>query len=135
MFVTSGGSPTIQHYLSLLLTAVAAGDLSIERVVELTATAPARLLGWEGRKGEIRLGADGDLVVVDPDAEHVIRTEDVLSKCGWTALDGRVVTGVPRMTIRRGEVAMEDGRVVAARGSGRFVVQNLGRDRRRAASI
>ena len=83
--------------------------------------------GWEGRKGEIRLGADGDLVVVDPDAQHVIRGENVLSKCDWTALDGRAVTGAPRMTIRRGEIAMEEGRVIAEPGSGRFVVQNLGR--------
>jgi dihydroorotase (multifunctional complex type) len=121
MFATPGGSPTIQHYLSLLLTAAAEGRLSVERIVELASTAPARLLGWADRKGSIRVGGDADFVVVDPAARHTIRTEDVLSKCGWTALDGRVVTGIPTAVIRRGEVAMEDGRVLAEPGSGRFV--------------
>ena len=121
MFATPGGSPTIQDYLSLLLTAAARGRLSVERIVELAATAPARLLGWAGRKGEIGIGADADIVIVDPEAERTIRNEDVQSKCGWTALDGQAVTGVPTMTIRRGEVAMAGGRVLAAPGSGRFV--------------
>jgi dihydroorotase-like cyclic amidohydrolase len=121
MFATPGGSPTIQHYLSLLLTAASEGRISIERIVELCTTAPARLLGWSGLKGSIEVGADADLVVVDPDAETTIREADVLSKCGWTILDGRPVRGMPMMTIRWGEVAMVDGKVLAAPGSGRHV--------------
>ena len=121
MFSTPGGSPTIQHYLALLLTAVAEGRIGLERVVDLCATAPARLLGWSGRKGTIEVGADADLVVVDPDQEHVIAERDVLSKCGWTALDGRVVRGVPELTIRGGDVAYEAGRVIAQPGSGQFI--------------
>jgi len=130
MFATPGGSPTIQHYLSLLLSAVAEGRLTVEQVVRLAATGPARLLGWQGQKGEIRVGANADLVVADPTAERVIRSEDVLSKCGWTALDGRRVHGVPTMTIVRGDVAMQEGRVVAAPGSGRFVDAATPGDRR-----
>jgi len=118
MFATPGGSPTIQHYLSLLLTEASKGRLPIERIVELGSTNPARLYGWEGRKGSIQIGADADLVVVDPDREVEIREADVLSKCGWTVLDGRRVTGVPVMTIRRGEVAYADGKVLVAPGSG-----------------
>lgn len=121
MFATPGGSPTIQHYLSLLLTEAAAGRVTVERLVELCATAPARLMGWAGRKGTIEPGADADLVIVDPDARAVIREADVLSKCGWTVLDGREVTGLPVTTIRRGEVAFDGGRVLAAEGSGQHV--------------
>jgi dihydroorotase (multifunctional complex type) len=121
MFTTPGGSPTIQHYLSLLLTEASRGRISIERIVELCATNPARLYGWQGRKGAIDVGADADFVVVDPDLETVIREADVLSKCGWTILDGRRVTGVPVTTIRRGEVAYADGTVLAEPGSGRHV--------------
>ena len=122
MFATPGGSPTIQHYLSLLLTAVAEGRVRLERVVELCSTAPARLLGWDGRKGSIEPGADADVVVVDPDAEYAIDAADVVSKCGWTALHGRVVRGRVDLTIRRGEIVYADGRVVAEPGSGAFVV-------------
>jgi dihydroorotase-like cyclic amidohydrolase len=121
MYATPGGSPTIQHYLSLLLDAAAEGRITLERIVDLCATAPARLLGWAGRKGSIEVGADADLVVVDPAAEATIREADVLSKCGWTVLDGRTVRGIPRTTIRRGEVAFVDGTVVAEPGSGRFM--------------
>ncbi len=121
MFATPGGSPTIQHYLSLLLTAAAENRISIERIADLCASAPARLMGWQGRKGALTVGADADLVIIDPDAEATIRNADVLSKCGWTVLDGRSIRGLPVMTIRRGEIAMEDGTVTAAPGSGRHV--------------
>jgi dihydroorotase len=121
MFATPGGSPTIQHYLVLLLTAVADGRIPLERVVELCASAPARLLGIGGRKGSIELGADADLIVVDPDAADVIREAEVRSKCGWTILDGRPVRGRVGLVIRRGEAVMADGAVNAKPGSGRFI--------------
>ena len=121
MFATPGGSPTIQHYLALLMTEAATGRITTERIVELCATAPARLMGWAGRKGSIELGADADLVVVDADTQSTIREADVLSKCGWTILDGRQVKGAPTMTIRRGELAYENGMVLAKPGSGRHV--------------
>jgi dihydroorotase (multifunctional complex type) len=121
MFSTPGGSPTIQHYLSLLLTEASRGRISIERIVELCATSPARLYGWQGRKGAIEVGADADLVVVDADLEAEIREEEVLSKCGWTILGGRRVHGIPVMTIRRGEVAFDGRKVLAEPGSGRHV--------------
>jgi dihydroorotase (multifunctional complex type) len=121
MFATPGGSPTIQHYLALLLTAAADGRISLERIVELCAEAPARLLGMAGRKGTIEIGSDADFIVVDPDADHVIREADVRSKCGWTILDGRAVRGRVSLAVRRGEVVMADGHVLARPGSGRFV--------------
>ena len=125
MFATPGGSPTIQHYLSLLLTEVARGRISLERVVELCATAPARLIGLEGVKGSIAVGADADLVVVDLERTATIREADVLSKCGWTILDGREVTGVPVLTVLRGTVVARDGRVLAEEGSGLRVGDRL----------
>jgi dihydroorotase len=121
MFSTPGGSPTIQHYLGLLLTASTEGRISLERIAALAATGPADLLGLDGRKGSIQVGGDADLVVVHEGREWLVRNEDVLSKCGWTALDGWTLRGLPTMTIRRGEIVMEDGRVLAAPGSGRHV--------------
>ena len=121
MFATPGGSPTIQHYLSLLLTEVARGRLTIERVVELCATAPAALIGLGGVKGEIAVGADADLVAIDLERTAAIREDEVLSKCGWTILDGREVTGVPVLTMLRGAVVARDGRVVTEEGTGQWV--------------
>lgn len=119
MFATPGGSPSLQHYLSLFLTEVAAGRIGLERVVELCSTAPARLVGLYPRKGAIGPGSDADLVVLDLEREAVITASSgFYSKCGWTNLEGRSVRGVPVMTILRGRVIAEDGVVTAAPGSG-----------------
>ena len=121
MWKASGGLPHLQETLPLFLTEVAAGRLTLERLVEVASGAPARIFGIDDRKGSISVGKDADIVAVDLDADGVIRTEDVLSKCGWTAFDGRAVQGLPRLTLVRGSVVYRDGAVVGAPGGGRVV--------------
>jgi dihydroorotase-like cyclic amidohydrolase len=119
MFAAPGGSPIIQHYLSLFLTEInAGGDFTLERVVELCSTNPAKLVNVYPRKGAIAVGSDADLVVVNMDKELVIRAEDSYYKCGWTNLEGRRVKGIPTMTVLRGKVIMEDGIVTGEQGYG-----------------
>jgi len=118
MFATPGGSPMIQHYLSLLLTDVNAGAMSLERVVDLCSTAPARLVNLYPRKGALASGSDADLVIVDLDRQAVIRAAESYHKCGWSALEGRAVIGLPVMTILRGQVIAENGVVLAEPGTG-----------------
>ena len=114
------GTPSAQRYLSLLLTDVSAGRISLERAVEIVSLKPAKLFGLYPRKGAIRVGADADLVAVDLDREHVITNEEVLSKCGWTPYAGRKVRGVPVHTLVRGQFVFEDGKVVGRPGYGRL---------------
>jgi dihydroorotase-like cyclic amidohydrolase len=121
MWKASGGLPHLQETLPLFLTEVAAGRISLERLVEVASSAPARLLGVYPRKGAIVPGADADLVVVDLAARGTIREADVLSKCGWTAWDGREVQGLPRMTFVRGRPVYRDGVVTGEPGWGRLV--------------
>lgn len=116
------GTPSTQFYLSLLLTDVNAGKLSLERAVELTATAPARTFGLYPRKGAIRLGADADIVLVDLEKRWTITDDDVLSKCGWTPYAGRQVVGAPTHTFLRGELIFENGTVIGQPGNGRQAV-------------
>lgn len=66
-------------------------------------------------------GSDADLVVVDPAAEGEIREADVLSKCGWTAWNGRRVVGRPVLTMVRGRIVYEHGVVTGTPGWGRLV--------------
>jgi dihydroorotase len=122
MWRAAGGLPHLQETLPLFLTQVAAGRLSLERLVAITSETPARLFGLWPRKGAIRPGADADLVVVDPAARGTIRTADVLSKCGWTAWDGWEVVGQPRLTMVRGRIVYRDGRVVGEPGWGRLAI-------------
>ncbi len=114
------GTPSAQHYLSLLLTDVSAGRISLERAVEIVSLQPAKLFGLYPRKGAIRVGADADLVAVDLGREHVITDEEVLSKCGWTPYAGRKVRGVPVHTLVRGQFVFENGSVVGRPGYGRL---------------
>jgi dihydroorotase-like cyclic amidohydrolase len=121
MWRAAGGLPHLQETLSLFLTQVAAGRLTLERLVELGSSGPARAFDLWPRKGAVRPGSDADLVVVDLDARSTIREADVLSKCGWTAWDGWDVQGVPVMTFVRGRAVYRDGRIVGEPGWGRQV--------------
>jgi dihydroorotase (multifunctional complex type) len=121
MWRASGGLPHLQETLRLFLTQVAAGRLTLERLVELASAAPARTFGLWPRKGAIFAGSDADLVVVDLEARGTIREADVLSKCGWTAWDGWETTGLPIMTMVRGRVVYRDGHVVGTPGWGTHV--------------
>lgn len=112
------GTPSTQFYVPMFLDAAARGRLSLERVVDLVATAPARAFGLAG-KGRIEVGADADLAIVDLDAELEIRDEIVLSKIGWTPYAGRRVRGVVTTTLVRGRPVYRDGAVIGEPGWGR----------------
>ena len=118
MFAAPGGSPMIEHYLSLLLTEVNGGRLRLERVIELCSSGPAKLVDVYPRKGAIAPGSDADIVIADLARESAISAANRHSKSGWTNLEGRVVTGMPVMTILRGRVIAEDGVVLAEPGYG-----------------
>jgi dihydroorotase len=121
MYTAPGGSPMIEQYLRLLLTEVNNGRLTLERVVELCCHAPARLTGYDGRKGSITPGADADLVVLDMDHEEVLHAEHSHYMCGWMSAEDLPTRGRPQMTVLRGRVIMEDGNVTAEQGSGRLL--------------
>lgn len=121
LYAAPSGSPMIADYLRLLLTAVADGRLTLTRVVELCCTAPARLAGLAGHKGELTVGADADMVILDLDHEEVIRNATTPYRCGWTPADGILTRGRPATTILRGTVVAEAGEVLAPPGFGRFV--------------
>ena len=112
------GTPSVQFYLPLLLDAIHDGRLTLERLVGATASAPARTFGL-GSKGELRVGADADAVIVDLDAELLITDDLVLSRCGWTPYAGRRTRGSVVTTVSRGEVVFDNGQVVGRPGRGR----------------
>jgi dihydropyrimidinase len=116
------GVPGVGSRLAVLFhEGVSKGRIDLPHFVRLTAYNPARLFGLAPRKGTIAPGADGDLVLWDP-AKQVTITNDLLQHViDYTPYEGMQVTGWPVATIRRGEVAMRDGTVLAAPGSGEFL--------------
>jgi dihydropyrimidinase len=117
----SNGAPGIETLLTVVYTeGVAAGRISVERLVDLLATAPARRFGLD-RKGAIETGRDGDLVLFDPAARRTIRQADLHHTSDFTPYEGLDAVGEVRSVFVRGRPVVRDGRDVAERGWGRFV--------------
>jgi dihydroorotase (multifunctional complex type) len=96
------GVPGIEFLLPLLFDAVNADKISLARLVEVCCRNPAQRFGLP--KGEIAVGLDADLVVVDPDIKKTIAREAVQSKCGWSPYEGLTLRGWPVMVVVRGRL-------------------------------
>ncbi len=117
----SNGAPGIETLLATVFDGgIAKGRLTIERMVDLLATTPARLFGL-GRKGAIEAGRDADLVLFDPAARRTIRAEDLHHTSDYTPYEGLEVSGAVRSVFVRGQAVITDGAFVGGRGAGTFV--------------
>ena len=118
------GVADLETMLPMLMSeGVLRSRLSAERFVALTATNPARLFGLYPRKGTIAVGSDADLVIWRTTEPRIIRGADMHSRAGYTVYEGRELTAWPQVTIRRGEVVFENGRVLVRAGSGRVLAR------------
>ncbi len=97
--------------------------LPLERIVELTSLNPARIFGLHPRKGHLGVGADADLVVVDLARERVCDGTTFQSHADYSLYDGWTLRGWPVLTMLRGEVIAEEGRVVGRPGAGRYLAR------------
>ena len=116
------GAPGIETRLvSLFDIGVMQGKLSLNRFVQLTSTAPAKLFGLFPKKGTIAVGSDADLVLFDPAATRVIRAEHLHSQCDYTLLEGRMLRGQVKKVFLRGELIVDGEQWLGREGMGRFV--------------
>ena len=116
------GVPGVGSRMALLFSeGVAKGRIGLGDFVRLTAENPARMFGLHPRKGAIAPGADADLVLWDPARRTTITNALLQHAIDYTPYEGMEVTGWPVAVLRRGELAAQDGRVLAAPGSGRFL--------------
>lgn len=120
------GLPTIQHRLALLYDrGVVAGRLSMNDVVRLAATAPARTFGLD-HKGAIAPGMDADIVLFDPAGSTDLSAAQGHSRAGYSVFEGWRTRGEVRDVWVRGTRAFADGRPEVDPGHGRFVPRSLG---------
>ncbi len=116
------GSPGLDTIVPAVLDLAAQGIISFSRVAQALAERPAILFGLGDRKGVIAPGADGDLVLVDPDAERTVTPSVIHSKMKHSVFQDERLRGWPVLTILRGHVIAEAGALVGS-PVGQFVAR------------
>ena len=117
----SNGAPGIETLLAIAYSeGVVKRRLSVERLVDVLATAPARLFGL-ARKGAIEVGRDADVVLFDPAAARTLRAAELHHTSDYTPYEGLQVQGAVRSVFVRGRAVIREGAFVGERGFGRFV--------------
>ena len=117
----SNGAPGIETLLTLVYSeGVAKNRITLERMVDLLATTPARRFGL-ATKGVLEVGRDADVVLFDPAAHRTIRAADLHHTSDYTPYEGIEVSGGVRSVFVRGRPVIRDGAFVGRRGAGAFV--------------
>ena len=120
IWTVRGGVPGSGTILPVLLSeGYAKGRLTLEQVAAVTSYNSARIFGLLPRKGQIAVGADADLVLVDLAREEVMQPEQFA--LDWALFAGWTFRGWPELTMVRGAVVFEDGEIVGRPGTGRYV--------------
>jgi dihydropyrimidinase len=116
----------VEHRMDLLYQGVVDRKISLERWVEVTSTTPARMFGMYGKKGVIQPGADGDVVVYDPNGHTSIgigKTHHM--NMDYSAYEGYEIDGHVDTVISRGKVIIDDNQYLGTKGDGQFVKRGL----------
>ncbi|MDP9039084.1 MAG: dihydropyrimidinase [Acidobacteriota bacterium] len=121
------GGPGVENRMQLAYHfGVNQGRLTLERFVEVTAEAPAKIFGMYPRKGVIAAGSDADIVLWDPAAEYTITAATQHMHTDYSIYEGFRVKGNARTVYARGECVVQDGRFVGRVGRGEFVRRGPG---------
>ena len=116
------GTGGLEDRMPMLWThGVATGRLTMNEFVAVTSTNIAKILNCYPKKGAVLVGADADLVVWDPNKEKTITATAQQSAIDYNVFEGKHVKGLPRYTMTRGYVAIDDGEIKTREGHGEFV--------------
>ena len=119
------GGPGIENRMSLIYHhGVGAGRIGLNRFVELTSTAPAKIFGLFPKKGTLAVGSDADIVIFDPDREETISYFNAAThhmNIDYSAYEGFKVKGYTETVLSRGKVIIDKGEYLGRPGDGMFV--------------
>lgn len=117
-----GGAPGVEERMMLLFSeGVMKKRISINRYVEVMCTNPAKIYGLYPGKGILQPGSDGDLIVIEPEAEAIITHAKMHSAVDYTSYEGVVVKGQIDLVMQRGRIIAEKGEFKGEKGAGRFI--------------
>ena len=116
------GLPGVEERFALMYHgAVAEGRLSLNRFVEVCATAPAKMFGLYPQKGTIAIGSDADVVVLDPNVTRTLTASGNHMDVDYTCYEGLEVQGQIDVVLARGNALIEDGEYHGKKGDGRYL--------------
>ncbi len=116
------GIPGAESFLPLMLSeGVNQGRISLEKLVEVCCYNPARQFGLTPRKGTLAIGSDADLVLIDLNKEAEAPSKPIYSDTDYSIIAGRKIRGWPILTMLRGRVVVQDGKLLAETGEGKYI--------------
>lgn len=116
------GAPGVEHRMSLIYNGgVAEKRISLNRFVELTSTAAAKMFGLFPQKGTIAVGSDADIVIFDPEKSQTISAATHHMNVDYSAYEGVTLKGSVETVLSRGQVVIENGEYKGKSGDGRFL--------------
>ena len=121
-----GGHNGIETRMPVTYTKlVATGRISLERFADITATNAAKILGMYPQKGAIAVGSDADIVLFDPDLNKKLTLDDLHADSDYSIWEGFECRGYPIMTILRGKVIVEDGKLAGSSSDGKWLQRKV----------
>lgn len=107
-FQAMSGAPIVQHSLNIMLEFFKQGQISLEKIAEKMCHNPATLYGIE-KRGFIREGYFADLTIVDLNDKWTVGKNNILSKCGWSPLEGTTFQTMVTHTFVNGHLIYDNG--------------------------
>ncbi len=119
------GHPGIETRMELLFSeGVNKGKISLNKYVEVSSTNAAKIFGMFPKKGCIAVGADADIIILDPNEEHILSSKTHHMNVDYSAYEGWKVKGKVKSVIMRGQVAIDNNQLKIKKGYGKFVKRN-----------
>lgn len=120
------GLPGVEDRMRMIYHgAIGEGRLSLNRFVEVTATAPAKMFGLYPQKGTIAIGSDADILIWDPNATHTMSVEHNHMDVDYCCYEGTEVQGQIDKVLSRGRVLISDGEYHGSKGDGKYLKRGL----------
>jgi dihydropyrimidinase len=116
------GAPGVENRVPLIYNGgVVENRISLNRFVELTSTAAAKMFGLFPKKGTIAVGSDADIVVFDPEKEQTLSVKTSHMNVDYNAYEGKKIKGVVETVLSRGRVVVENDEFKGKAGDGQFL--------------
>ena len=121
-YETNGGIPGTETLLPVMWSeGVSKGKITPEHMMKMLSENPAKTYGLYPKKGTLKVGSDGDVVVIDPQKEVTISKDLIHTAADYSTFEGLSLKGYPALTILRGKIAFNKGKFCLGDPKGQFV--------------